>query len=390
MASGEDNKTTEKILHPQVGESYASQDDFIEAIRQYGLNQGFTIRCGKVDCRNKEQKIRKRTILCSREGTSIPKNDDQSKRRNRKSQRCGCKYMVRASLNSENNKWYIITLKEEHNHPMLKKEQLRFTQQERNLPEDVKDRILLLRRAGCDVPRILSILKEEFSGKITWIYNDIYNFIYRIQGSTIDRNLDAAELIKTLELMQEENPEFKFSYMVNPETNRLVHVIWMFAEQRMYYSRFNDIIVFDNTYQTNRFHMPFGIFTGVNNLGQSVCFAGTLTSSESEESFTWIFSEFLNMVNNKAPQVLLTDDDKGIANAYNNTFRQCGTKHRLCQWHLLKNVMKNLASTLNNQWSNFVDQFYECLKEHKQAAFNELWASLKNNYSLFGTNGKNC
>ena len=46
----------------------------------------------------------------------------------------------------------------------------------------------------------------------------------------------------------------------------------MFPEQRMNYSRFYDIVVFDNTYKTNRFKMPFGIFTGVNNYGQSVLF----------------------------------------------------------------------------------------------------------------------
>ena len=39
----------------------------------------------------------------------------------------------------------------------------------------------------------------------------------------------------------------------------------MYKEQQINYSRFNDVIVFDNTYQTNRFDMPFSIFTRVNN-----------------------------------------------------------------------------------------------------------------------------
>jgi hypothetical protein len=41
----------------------------------------------------------------------------------------------------------------------------------------------------------------------------------------------------------------------------------MFSEQKMNYCRFNDVVVFDNAYKTNRFGMPFGIFTGVNNHG---------------------------------------------------------------------------------------------------------------------------
>jgi zinc finger SWIM domain-containing protein 3 len=56
----------------------------------------------------------------------------------------------------------------------------------------------------------------------------------------------------------------------------------------MNYSRFNDVVVFDNTYKTNRFQMPFGIFTGVNNYGHNVCFAGALMIDETEDNFIWV------------------------------------------------------------------------------------------------------
>ncbi|CAG8541395.1 3115_t:CDS:2 [Scutellospora calospora] len=134
-------------------------------IKQYGLSQGFTIRYNKVDNRNKEKEIRKRTILCSRKGTPVAKKDDNKPKQQRESKRY-----------------------------------------------NVKERVLLLRRAGCDVSQILFILKEEFSEEITWIYNDIYNFIYRTQELNNEK-FDASKFIQILKLMQEENPEFKFSYM---------------------------------------------------------------------------------------------------------------------------------------------------------------------------------
>jgi len=105
----------------------------------------------------------------------------------------------------------------------------------------------------------------------------------------------------------------------------------MYPEQRINYSQFYDVVVFDNTYKTNKFQMPFGIFTGVNNFGQSICFVGTLTIEENVETFQWIFSKFLNMVNNNAPLVLLTDDDQAIANAHKKILEPLKTKHRLCQ-----------------------------------------------------------
>ena len=39
--------------------------------------------------------------------------------------------------------------------------------EERTIPVEVQEKILLLRRAGCEVPTIRAILKEEFSDIVT-------------------------------------------------------------------------------------------------------------------------------------------------------------------------------------------------------------------------------
>ena len=126
--------------------------------------------------------------------------------------------------------------------------------------------------------------------------------------------------------------------------------------------------------------MPFGIFTGVNNHGQSTCFAGALINSESTESFTWLFSSFLELANNHAPQVLLTDNDSAMALAFTRTFEPFGTKHRLCLWHLLKNVMINLTSKLGSQWKLFLKAFYECLNELEISDFLNKWNKLSSDF----------
>ncbi|RGB27398.1 hypothetical protein C1646_674009 [Rhizophagus diaphanus] len=40
-----------------------------------------------------------------------------------------------------------------------------------------------------------------------------------------------------------------------------------------------------------------------------------------------------------APKVLLTDNDSAISSAYNITFKDAGTNHRLCQWHLAVSIL---------------------------------------------------
>ena len=144
------------------------------------------------------------------------------------------------------------------------------------------------------------------------MYDDLYNFIYRKEG--INQEFDFDNFVKKLERLKLENNEFCYEVLIDSKTNELKQAIWMFPEQKMNYCHFYDVVVFDNTYKTNRFGMPFGIFTGVNNYGQSICFVKVIMSNEISESFSWIFNNFLKMVNT-LPKVFLTDEDQAIIKA---------------------------------------------------------------------------
>jgi len=87
-----------------------------------------------------------------------------------------------------------------HNHHIVDKNYQHFMSNERSISDNVKQRIEILRHAGVDVIIIHSILKEEFGNCVTWVYSDLYNFIYKLKGSGIDkRELDAEEFVKILE-----------------------------------------------------------------------------------------------------------------------------------------------------------------------------------------------
>ena len=142
-------------IEPKEGDFYTSHNNFVEAIKEYAKKKGFQVRLGKVE-KNAVGIIRKRTILCNREGdpekTSISANI-----RNRASQRCNCKFLVRASFNTENGLWYIIVAHLEHNHAMVTENHKHFMSNERSIPLEVQERILLLHRAGCNPSVIHSI-----------------------------------------------------------------------------------------------------------------------------------------------------------------------------------------------------------------------------------------
>ena len=99
------------------------------------------------------------------------------------------------------------------------------------------------------------------------------------------RELDAEEFVKILDQFKYDDAEFFYYVGINENTKRLEWAIWMFPGQCINYSRFNDIVVYDNTYKTNCFKMPFGIFTRVTNYRYSICFAGALIIDETEKNF---------------------------------------------------------------------------------------------------------
>ena len=82
--------------------------------------------------------------------------------------------------------------------------------------------------------------------------------------------------------------------------------MWCTGRSRSQHACFGDAVTFDNTYRTNIYKMPFGIFVGVNNHFQSIIFAGVLMTDEKTESFEWVFEEFVKLMGGERPKTILT------------------------------------------------------------------------------------
>lgn len=101
-------------------------------------------------------------------------------------------------------------------------------------------------------------------------------------------NGDADALQAYFSRMQMKNGDFYHTMDIDGE-GRLCNVFWADARCRAAYQEFSDVVVFDTTYLTNKYDMPFAPFVGVNHHGQSILLGCALLSSEDTSTFMWLF-----------------------------------------------------------------------------------------------------
>ncbi|XP_073148152.1 protein FAR1-RELATED SEQUENCE 5-like [Henckelia pumila] len=156
------------------------------------------------------------------------------------------------------------------------------------------------------------------------------------------KGIDAETLIEFFESKKEKNSEFFFTYETDSE-NRLTRCFWADAVSRRAYSAFGDVIVFDTTYNTNKYGMIFAPLVGVNNHHQTIVFGCGFLNDEKTESFVWLFNKFVEAMPTGAPKAIITDQDPAMTKAIAQVFPQ--TMHRYCLWHILNKFSEKLDPT---------------------------------------------
>ncbi|XP_026446056.1 protein FAR-RED IMPAIRED RESPONSE 1-like [Papaver somniferum] len=126
------------------------------------------------------------------------------------------------------------------------------------------------------------------------------------------------------------------------DEGRLKNMLWADPRSREAYKEFGEVVTFDTTYLTNKYAMPFAPFVGVNHHGESILFGCGLISSEDKDIFAWLFETWLTCMHGKAPEGIITDQDKAMQNAIEIVFPN--TKHRWCLWHVMKKLPEKFRS----------------------------------------------
>ncbi|XP_040989025.1 protein FAR1-RELATED SEQUENCE 6-like [Juglans microcarpa x Juglans regia] len=115
-----------------------------------------------------------------------------------------------------------------------------------------------------------------------------------------------------------------------------------YACSKAAYESFGDVIVFDTTYLTNVYKMPFAPFVGVNHHGQSILLGCGLISNEDANTFEW---------------------------------------HRFCLWHIMKKLPEKFGS--HSQYEEIKSTLRRCIYDSfSELEFESQWRDMLDIYDL--------
>ena len=217
---------------------------------------------------------------------------------------------------SNDNGWHIGEFIAEHTHPLTGacSEKSEWPSH-KHLDPYTKNLVLHLRNNNMDLSKINGIIASFFGAMENVLFNKraLKSLCARISKENSDD--DVCKALELFHSFRRDDPSFMYSVEVDNES-RIKTLLWTNGCSRMKYAHFGDSITFDTTYRTTLYDMPFGLFVGTNNHYQSVILGGVLMRYETEESFKWVFNEFVTLMGGKAPCTILTGNTPFLSALY--------------------------------------------------------------------------
>ncbi|KAI3520364.1 hypothetical protein L1887_09749 [Cichorium endivia] len=330
-----------------IGKVFDTLDDAYTFYNDYSFLHGFGIRKHfKFKNKTTNEPYRKRYV-CDKEGFKRMKGNDSSGNeiKRRREVRTGCKAMLRVSKQKD-GKW-IRSLMVELGQAGLKPCQIKKAINVLKTPDEAD----VTSKQCADV---VSEQRKQYRGK------EFYGLIKHFQDKALVDN----DQYFVVDLCDDGCPR---------------NIFWADGRSRDAYTKFGDVLVFDVTYMTNKFKMPFAPFVGVNHHGQSILFGGALLENEKEETFEWLFENFLKCMFSKYPKVIITDQDKAMGNAIKKVFPY--TRHRFCAWHIKKHESEHLRPFVA-RYSDFQESYRDWVNSDTIEEFETKWQVIRGKYKL--------
>ena len=109
--------------------------------------------------------------------------------------------------------------------------------------------------------------------------------------------------------------------------------------------------------------------------GETTIFGCALVSNETSDTYKWLLQTFSECMFDKHPQAIVTDGDPAMRDAIRCVFPNY--RHRLCAWHIQKNVVEHVKN------SDFLGAFNALIyANYTVDKFESVWGNAIEKYNL--------
>ncbi|XP_020698054.2 protein FAR1-RELATED SEQUENCE 5-like [Dendrobium catenatum] len=355
-----------------------SEKEAYDMYCRYAHSVGFSVRKDHHSFWPNSRKIRMKDFVCSKAGFKKGLDLNAKSKYRKANTRTGCPAMIRFSVDQD-GEWKVNKCVENHNHELARPEDQHLLRSCRNI---TKERAFVLKSmtdAGIRTIDAFTYLADEVGGRehVGFLRRDAYNFVQRNRRCKIETG-DTNSLIEIFKNRANSDNMFVWEVQYDEE-DRLMNFFWADGVGRIEYNCFGDVIIFDTSYRLNKYNLACAPFVGVNNHWQNVLLGVAFLSEETVESFTWLFRTFLRVMGDKHPITIFTDQDQAMSRAIEIAFPQ--TRHRLCQWHIMKKLPSKVhCYKCNNKVRGLI---YKCFSRcDSEEEFESTWTEMLNEGDL--------
>ena len=165
----------------------------------------------------------------------------------------------------------------------------------------------------------MTIMSEFYGSELNVLYGPkaITNLCAGFSKDSMKEG-DIIETIEHFKDLQKDDLDFFYKTKYDLE-GRAENIFWVDGlAQKAYMEVYHDCVSFDTTYMTNMYNMPFALSIGINRHGQSFMLGCAFVRQEMETSFDWVFGAFLEAMNGRAPDNIITDQDVAMKESIKN------------------------------------------------------------------------
>ncbi|XP_062020833.1 protein FAR1-RELATED SEQUENCE 5-like [Rosa rugosa] len=237
-------------------------------------------------------------------------------------------------------RYRVTRFEAEHNHKLIPNTYSHLLRSRRNCMPSHVAHVMALRKVSVPTCHTYEYMMDQAGGYVNVGFRakDLYNKLDATRREIMFEG-DTEAALAYLNGKCDGDPRFFCRFSVD-EDNRLCNLFWRDSTALIDYGCFGDVLLFDSTYNTNCYEKPLVLFVGCSNHLSSVVFGCALLMDETIELYTWVLETFLSSMDGKQPKAVLTDGDQAMRSALERVLPGC--PHRLCSWHIGKNVTANI------------------------------------------------